>query len=1391
MRKRFREAAQRRFALVRLLPRGRGRLETAALAPALPEQVASPSPDENGSRGTKTSVSAGALRDTGTSGGQYVSEEPRQQLTRVNNRGKDEQDPQKEEFQSHMKNDEEVRVILHPVQVISGNEQQRVNPETAEVEGTDLQGGLSQGSVTDSGGEKETASVQVIAFSAAGDGSLGTMEGVRGQGVRPRLRLGETESRERGSRIAIIHPARFRRLRFRRPNFGVPKLIPKLVPRKSSGGGIQQKLRLPEGRQDAAPDLKLMEDHQGESLSPASSLLTVGREGNEKQPLPSREQATPTYLPVSTKESETPLSLSEEPQISEGDTDAAVGGDKAWEEVIDHPHEAVQMGLVSETLTQQKESTKSKDHRLHQKDQDTRPGEAEFTRLTQSNKPDTASALTDEPPRALVATSATSNQMSSVSSSSTDDQERQPLTGGSLDQQEHVTGLSSHHQQPDPQQDVTKLRIMQRKPVSGQSVPRLRAFYRPRFSQGTHRGVQAQISRPKLQTKEQPIQQSKQGVAQAASLNTTGLVQTTREERLLPHSVAALREAAQQPEDNMQDEEGLVLHHSSQQQGSNRLSDIFMGGEKTRMETKPPVKSGTFGVVQSHGRPVSTAALEGQTERESPPGVSGIHTASQFQEPVDHMGDDIITNTHSKVEQAESSPSTTEEQSGVAEGATSFMQQKQPERPSSQVTDHQQRPQEQHTPYSHTLMDRRQDKAEPRLPLDIELGSNLPADVSRTYTPTQDAPRAATRESTFTRVDGSRKTPARGKDDTEVKVDGSILAENVAEASPVCEDHTDVHHDSPPARDDESTVSTMSEGRHSSTDQTHTDRVHDEPSEAQWASERLAPSITPLRGAAAETTGRREGQQQQRYDEGNFQSRKSDEVTVPGSSDGHNHAEAYVSHLNTLESELERHVSLLKGHFSLRQMGQSSQTRDGSSIGEKQVPNHRQQGTRVRGSQLSRLQSTEVVDARSPSSSSSYLRDNISRAGGSVQRGNARNDFRQGDQLSMENELRLRGEVVGVSKQPAVGRSRVRYPPTERFRGSDTQRRPQRPLASGRLSSRARSRADGGMIRLRGDHTRYSQPPLTTATRAGIEGQPRVRPHHNLETRRDYLSRQHPSSRGIHVFHSSHDERTTFLDPTAAPKILSGFFASPSQQRDPQAGAGSLARAKQRFVSPEPSPATPTTHVNSGEAGQSYLPVASRTLTNSHGLPGYTFERYPEQGSSKDILSIQNINYHASLGRVNRPGGSLPSSSIYREENPISTQGPPRITVSAVHPPASLGNPQVTSPGQRFKQAPRGHKSSFLSRVEGPQKSLRQRGSRKFLDTLRGLNKDMEEKALLRSLSALLKGQDLSGHWASHDAPHLDILRPPPQLQIPETGALTHALRHIFVSIRYYLCSEY
>lgn len=1362
IRKRFREAAQRRFALVRLLPRRRDPLSTAAPAPPPLDQGSPPSAEEGGLRSGQEKVSGGVLRDTVITGGQRVAASPGQQSTKFTSRGDQEQDAQlsqKLEFQSDLGYNEEDRVFLHPVQLISGQVERPSQP-----------GGLSQGEVTGSGGEEEAASLQVIAFPAAAEGLLGIEQGVRSQGVKPLLRPGEVGSRESGGRIAIIHPARFRRLRFRRPN--VPKLIPKLVPRPISGGGIQQEVRRPEGRQEPPPQLDLREDQTGESLSTASSLPPVGGKVSQKQPLLPTAPAAQTYLPVNTKGTESSLSLSENSQISEGDTHATAGRETLWEDGLDSSRKDVLMELTSEVLTQPRVSVEPQDHPSHQEDLNTRPGEAESKRLSHGMTLEAASAQTDQLPRDSVVISVGSSQISAVPSSSTDDQGRQSLSGNSPDQQEHMTEVSSHHQMPARQQEITEQRIALREPDGGQDVPRRRIFVRPRYSQGSQRGFQVQQQRQELKTQEFVISQSTSRAAPDPRAHDTGLLQTSREGRLLPHPAGTLREAAaQQPEDQTRDPERHALHHTSPQHGDDRLSDILVSGDASRPENTPPVQSVTFGVQQRHGRPVSSSVLGRQKER-----TNRIDPADQVQESVGQTGRHGVIDTLSRGVQAESSLSPPEELAGVIEAAGQALQQQQPGRSPSPAADQQRLP-VQHSPYSHTRMDVDRYKAQQRLPQDMEIVSSLPSDPSIPFSPPQGAPRATPREDTSASDGGAGSSAVQGKEHT--AADDPELTEGVSETSPLCEeDHAGSVSGSPPSRGDEGVANTMSEGRLSPSGQTLAGRVYEEPRESYWPSERVPPSVTPL-WSTGEATGTKANPESRRSGAGSLQpSRKSDEVTLSGSRDGHINAAAYASHLKTLESELERHVSLVKGQFNVRSRGQPSQGGDGSRLGEQQRLNGRQRGAGVRVSQPSRPQSQETSDA---GSRPLHLGGDVSRTRGSLQSVDARKAFRTRNQLSSENELRLRGELLSTPRQPDAGRGGVSYYTTGHFQDVDAHKRARRPLAPGRPDPRTqrkpvKSRTDGGTLRLRGDHTRPPPSPLSPVTRAGSVARPFTQ-QHSLGVRRPYPSPQPPSPLGgrVPAFSLSHDEKTTFLASVAAPRAPPGVTPSLPRRPEPRPEVGSLVRTIHRFASSEAAPTALTGQVNPQRERQYHLPVTSRTHTNSHGQPAYTFERFPQAGSFKNTLSVQNIHYHSSPGSVERLRGSLSTSSTPRKQEPTNAQAHPQVAhprvLSTSFPAAKSGEAETTPPDHRLRQPPHGDRNSFVGRVEGPARPVTQRGSKKFMDTLRGMNKDMEEQALLRSLAALLRGQDLSGHWASHDGPHPDAQRTPPYLQIPETGA--------------------
>lgn len=1314
IRNRFREAARRRFALVRLLPRQEDPPKTTALAPPPLRHVSPPSPEEDGLRDAQERE---LISDSVMVAGQQVADHPTLlpiKLSSPDSNSQDYQVPQKQEFQSDVGATEDGVKVLLPTQVPPDGDEQHNEKETTPVESTNQHRGVPQGHSTGNGREQENASLQAIGFPTAGDGLPAFRERVRGQDVRPRLRF-SGGLRENGGRIAIIHPVRYRRLRFRRPKFGVPKLVPKLVTRQGSEGGVQQVVIQPVGQPDPPTTLDLLGNNQAASVSSSSSSSAVGRGASHQQSMTPKTQKAPTYLPVHIKESEASLSFSEDPQTTEGERSVTTGEEALWEKAGELPKEEGQLGLVREVPTQLKVNVDPMEQ-PHHTDPDRQPGETDPPHLIQIKEPDTSSYLKDELSEDSVRSSAIASQTSPDPSSSTDGSARQPSRVSSRDEEEQLKELSANHQPPARQENFSKNRFVHRKSGTGQGSPPLRDFVRLRFDQDTKQGLQAYIPQQKPQSKQIQIIQSTQSAAPTLALEDKGVLQTSRDGRRLPHSAVTSGDAALQPEHQMRDEGGFILHDISSQHDNKRLPDMFAGGNVPSMDKEPTV-------AFSHEGPVSAAVLEEQSEPGSPMENSSLGSMKQLQDESDQTDHRVTTKGNNKGDKIESSSSQTKDSLGVTQVTTPISQQEQLEREFSHAADNQQQLQEKHTP--HSLKQQ-----------------HLPPTTSGTVTSTQDAPRIASREDTFSRVSEASGTLERGKEDKQaMRFKASLSGEG----------HTSKRRGPPPSRGDKDVIT--KEGLHS-LDQTLPEGVSEQVSEPHRAIQHSS---------------------HQRLGAGNQRSSPQPE-TKSSSSNGQKHAEAYLSHLKTLESELERHVSRLRGAFNVKQLERPHQRSDASSILEEQIVGDRLRKVGVRGSQTSLLQSNEPTEA---GKQRSHLRNNVSRPRGSAQSGDSGNESRTRDQLVTENKLRLRGELVGFRRQPGAGGSRRRYYSRGQFREEGIQEWPQRPLTnrfSGLRSWRkpTRTRTDGGNIHFRRGYTRSQSTPSTPTTLTNpASDSPEIQ--QQIRQQLPYPPRTPPSYQGgVRFFHPSRDEKTTFPNLAAAPKISSGIFASFPQPSDQLRRSGSPERARQRLASLQTSQPTLRAPVISRQDQQHHLLMTSRRLTNSHGPPALTFDRFSEGDSSKEISAIQNANYYASSANVSRPRGSPAAPSTRRREEPSFVPGHPRIATSK-NPSARLSS--ATGDGVHasalqgtFRQPLQGTKSSFLGRVEGSFRPVTQRGSRKFVDTLQGMDKGMEKKALLRSLAAFLRGQDLSGHWITQDVPRVNFQGPPSQPDIPQTG---------------------
>ncbi|XP_063879106.1 uncharacterized protein LOC135110579 [Scylla paramamosain] len=467
-------------------------------------------------------------------------------------------------------------------------------------------------------------------------------------------------------------------------------------------------------------------------------------------------------------------------------------------------------------------------------------------------------------------------------------------------------------------------------------------------------------------------------------------------------------------------------------------------------------------------------------------------------------------------------------------------------------------------------------------------------------------------------------------------------------------------------------------------------------------------------------------------------SRKSDDTTIYGSDNHPSHADAYLSHLKKLESELERHVSRIRdGTASFRKVEAFRQGDSRPRTTGEQVSSYRQSGAIVRGTQPSR---SHTDDERVTISN---FRDGTSRMRGSGQSNESRNEIRIRNQLSSPTEARD-GEVRLFQS----GRSGQVDPLQEK-----TQKATAPALPMSRVW-----RQQNKLL------------PIRISSITGQPAKPHLIQRQNPEAwRPPPIRRPSPIQGEISVLQSSRSEKTTFQDINEAPRAQTNFLTS--VQTAPRRGTASSEQARQQFTALERSQAPLHVPLSFREGRQRQVLSTSRRLTNSHGQPAYTFHRSSDDGAFQENL-FRHGDYYSpprQLGRLREP---QQVSIIHQEEaragvSSRSHDGTSRGSLTgfaqAVRDVALTPNPD-----QRHRQQHRGSKS-FWDSVEGSYKPVTQRGSRKFMDTLRNMNEGMEQETLLKSLSVLLRGEDFAGSWSIQDTPNQGSQRPQ-DIQIPQTG---------------------
>lgn len=555
---------------------------------------------------------------------------------------------------------------------------------------------------------------------------------------------------------------------------------------------------------------------------------------------------------------------------------------------------------------------------------------------------------------------------------------------------------------------------------------------------------------------------------------------------------------------------------------------------------------------------------------------------------------------------------------------------------------------------------------------------------------------------------------------------------------------------------DDGVFRTATDERLTSVSHTRTEGVQREQSEPHQNTLDFSPLVSPLQNPA-DARGTRVSQALHPQQSGVadlLSSRKSDEVTTYVSDNDQSHADAYLSHLKKLESELERHVSRIRdGNLSFRKENAFRQGGRGSSITRDQVSNYRRNGGGVRESQTSRSQSRKIGNERSQFAS---FRNDVSRTRESV-----RDD-------SAGNEVKLRIQPTSLTQQTNTREGKVYHFQSGSFRKTDASKEAAAPIWVGSRVWRQQSqgRADEGRIRLRDDDRTQVQPARPSTIEVAAE-KPRLRQHQEPEAWRSHALPRPPSPQGgVLALQSFRDEKT-FLDMTAAPRA-STTLVSPPLRAAPRRGLVGSARARQQFATPHTSTATFRAPLISREGQQRQVQPASRRPTNSYGHSSYTFQQIPAEGESKESLFREEEYYYSSSGHPERSRASQRTSSIYTKGAQTSASSRSRGSTSKTSS-AGLTQAVRSEPDRRLRQQHRGDKNSFWDHIEGSYKPTVQRGSRKFVDTLRDMNEGMEKEALLRSLAALLRGEDFSAHWTTQETPQQGSQRSQDSL-IPQTG---------------------
>ncbi|XP_045119703.1 uncharacterized protein LOC123509478 [Portunus trituberculatus] len=469
-------------------------------------------------------------------------------------------------------------------------------------------------------------------------------------------------------------------------------------------------------------------------------------------------------------------------------------------------------------------------------------------------------------------------------------------------------------------------------------------------------------------------------------------------------------------------------------------------------------------------------------------------------------------------------------------------------------------------------------------------------------------------------------------------------------------------------------------------------------------------------------------------------SKKFDDTTIYGSSNRQSHADAYLSHLKKLESELERHVSHIRdGTASFKKVEALSEGDSRPRTTGEDVSTFRQSGVVAKGVQTSRSHTNDEKVIIS------NFRDGTSRLTGSGQSSDARNEIRIRNQLSSTTEAR--NEEVQVFQSGQSGQ-------VDAFQ-EKTQETSAPALPMSRIW-----RQQNNLL------------PIKASSSSGDDVKPQLIQRQNPEAwNSPSLRRPSQTTGDDRVLQSSRSQKTTFQDITAAPRAQTTFLTSPAVQTAPRRGTANLAQSRHQFDTLERSQSPLHVSVSSRDGRQRQVLPASRRLTNSHGQPAYTFHRSPDDGAFQENL-FRHGDFYSSPRQPGRLREQQQVPFVHQEEKRADVSSRSREGISrgsfTGFSQAVRNVALTTNPDQRHRQQHHGGKS-FWDPVDSSYKPVTQRGSKKFMDTLRNMNEGMEQETLIKSLSVLLRGEDFAGRWSIQDTSNQASQRPQ-DIQIPETG---------------------